>query len=73
MRVYPDGNNPHQSFSKINFYLSPELAAISDDETQNEKYETAKERMQGFASIIQMEDYVAAASAHQGILSGAQE
>jgi phenylpropionate dioxygenase-like ring-hydroxylating dioxygenase large terminal subunit len=73
VRVYPDGDNPHQSFSKINFYLSPELTEIGMDEEGEKRYESAQERMQGFAEVIQMEDYVAAASAHQGMLSGAQE
>jgi phenylpropionate dioxygenase-like ring-hydroxylating dioxygenase large terminal subunit len=73
VRVYPDGGNPHQSFSKINFYLSPDLAEIDMDEEQRKQYETIQERMQGFAEVIRMEDYVTAASSHQGILSGAQE
>ncbi|HIE85608.1 MAG TPA: aromatic ring-hydroxylating dioxygenase subunit alpha [Gammaproteobacteria bacterium] len=73
VRVYPDGDNPHQSFSKINFYLSPDLAEIGKDEQRRARYETMQERMQGFAKVIQMEDYVAAASTHQGMLSGAQE
>ena len=43
------------------------------DEEGKKRYESAQERMQGFAEVIQKEDYVAAASAHQGMLSGAQE
>ena len=38
-----------------------------------ERYGDVKQRMQSFAEIIRDEDYVAAAQAHQGALSGAQE
>ena len=74
VRVYPDGASPHQSFSQISFYLSPdigELANLSDE--HREEMENIQARMEGFASIIEQEDYVAAASSYQGILSGAQE
>lgn len=73
VRVYPDGNNPHQSHSQISFYMSPDMADLEMDDERRERYENIRERMQGFASVIQLEDYVVAASSHQGILSGAQE
>ncbi len=71
VRVYPDRDNPHNSHSQISFYLSPEARALAD---QGEAfYNTIQERMRGFANVIEKEDYVTAASSHQGILSGAQE
>jgi phenylpropionate dioxygenase-like ring-hydroxylating dioxygenase large terminal subunit len=73
VRVYPDGENPHQSTSKISFYLNPELSSLDLNEEQKARYESVQERMQGFAEVIEQEDYVAAAGSHRGILSGAQD
>ncbi|MBO6564079.1 MAG: aromatic ring-hydroxylating dioxygenase subunit alpha [Pseudomonadales bacterium] len=73
VRVYPDGENPHNSFSQISFYVDPAFAELEMTEERRERYGDMTQRMQGFAEVIQMEDYVAAASSHQGILSGAQE
>lgn len=73
VRVYPDGENPNQSHSQISFYMHPELIEMAKSEETRDFYRSVEERMQGFAQVIQMEDYVAAASSHQGILSGAQE
>ncbi len=78
VRVYPEGSNPHQSFSQIGFYFDPEVldneaarafAARSNTSVE----ELLATRMQAFANVIQSEDYVAAASGHRGALSGAQE
>jgi hypothetical protein len=66
VRVYPDGSNPHQSHSQIGFYLDPQIE-------QTDRYDDVRQRMQGFAEVIRDEDYVAAALAHQGACSGAQE
>ena len=73
VRVYPDGENPHHSHSRISFYMHPELIEMARSAETREFYENVEQRMQGFAEVIQLEDYVAAASSHQGILSGAQE
>ncbi len=73
VRVYPDGADPHNSFSRISFYLDPEIAGLELSDERREHYGNPVERMRGFAEVIQMEDYVAAASSHQGILSGAQD
>jgi nitrite reductase/ring-hydroxylating ferredoxin subunit len=73
VRIYPEADNPHQSFSRISFYLDPELASLEMDDERKERYRNVQDRMRGFADVIQMEDYVAAASSHQGILSGANE
>lgn len=73
VKVYPDGDNPHKSFSQISFYINKDLANLEMDETMRERYQNMQERMQGFAEVIQKEDYVAAASSHQGIMSGAQD
>ena len=75
VRIYPDGANPHQSASQISFYLDPELS--DEQPTQNRQrdfdIEDVMQRMQGFAEVIRDEDYVAAAGAHRGATSGAQE
>jgi hypothetical protein len=73
VRIYPEADNPHQSFSRISFYMDPELASLDMDNERKERYRNVQDRMRGFADVIQMEDYVAAASSHQGILSGANE
>lgn len=73
VRVYPDAENPHQSFSQISFYIHPDIASIEMDEARRARYENIQDRMRGFADVIQQEDYVAAASSHQGLRSGAQE
>lgn len=71
VRIYPDGENPHQSHSQVSFYLSPEAQALADRGQAH--YEDIQQRIRGFAEVIDQEDYVAAASSHQGILSGALE
>jgi nitrite reductase/ring-hydroxylating ferredoxin subunit len=73
VRVYPDAANPHQSHSKIDFYLDPLIDQALRDPEMAERYGDVRQRMQGFAEIIRDEDYVAAALAHQGAVSGAQE
>lgn len=73
VRVYPMRCDPHNSYSKISFYLSPEVQRMALDPEQREAFENIEERMRGFADVIQREDYEAAASSHQGILSGALE
>lgn len=75
VRVYPQGPEPNRSFSEISFYAHEQMmrdGAFEDviDETYAESME---ERSNGFAEIIQAEDYVAAASSHLGALSGAQD
>ena len=78
IRVHPEGANPHQSFSQIGFSIYPEMvenesarafAARSNMSVE----ELLATRMERFASVIQNEDYIAAASGHRGALSGAQE
>ncbi len=78
VRVYPEGSNPHQSFSQIGFYFDPEVldnvAAKTFAARSNMSVEALLgTRMEAFASVIQGEDYVVAASGHRGALSGAQE
>ena len=73
VRVYPDGPDPHNSYSEISFYLDPQLDSVELTDEQREAVSNIQDRMRGFAEVIQMEDYVAAASSHQGILSGAQD
>lgn len=73
VRIYPDGADPNHSHSEISFYMSNDFDQIKMDAEQKARYENIQERMQGFANVIEQEDYVAAASSHRGILSGAQE
>ena len=78
VRVYADGANPHQSFSQIGFYMNPEVlesdfAATLAKQMNTSVAEMLGMRMERFASVIEEEDYVAAASGHRGALSGAQE
>jgi phenylpropionate dioxygenase-like ring-hydroxylating dioxygenase large terminal subunit len=73
VRIYPDGADPHHSHSEISFYISNDFDQIKMDAEQKARYENIQERMQGFANVIEQEDYVVAASSHRGILSGAQE
>jgi nitrite reductase/ring-hydroxylating ferredoxin subunit len=78
VRVYPEGSNAHQSFSEIGFYMFPEVlenpAAVAFAEARNMTVaELLGARTEGFAEVIEKEDYVAAASGHRGALSGAQE
>ena len=73
VRVYPDGENPHQCHSQISFYLDPNVHELLRDPEQAERYAEITERMTGFAEVIRDEDYVAAALSHRGATSGAQE
>lgn len=78
VRVYPEGSNPHRSFSQIGFYMDPdalesEFARRFAEQSNMSVEELLSARMQEFARIIEAEDYVAAASGHRGAMSGAQE
>jgi nitrite reductase/ring-hydroxylating ferredoxin subunit len=69
VRIYPDAENPHQSRSVISMYTFPETKRVAPPQGAGDR---PSSRMETFASIIQAEDYVAAASSHRGVLSGAQ-
>jgi hypothetical protein len=76
--VYADGPNPHRSFSQIGFYIFPEVlesefARKFAARMKMSVSEMLGTRLESFASVIESEDYVAAASGHRGALSGAQE
>ena len=73
VRVYPDAANPHNSHSQIAFYLNPNIDPAKLSPRQAEAYENVIERMENFARVIRDEDYRAAAAAHAGARSGAQE
>lgn len=73
VRIYPDGPDPHNSHSRISFYLDPAIAELALASERQAHYENIQARMQGFADVIEKEDYVAAASSHVGIASGALE
>jgi len=73
VRVYPKGENPNQSLSQISFYIDPQILEAAKDPEFAERYRQITDRMEGFASVIRDEDYVAAALSHLGALSGAQE
>jgi nitrite reductase/ring-hydroxylating ferredoxin subunit len=71
VRVYPHGTDPNRSFSEISFYSHAGMRNAAQVDGNEVTAETMQERAEGFADIIQKEDYVAAASAHRGALSGA--
>ena len=73
VRIYPDGANPHQSHSQVSFYLNPSILEMEMSDEQKAQAQDVRSRMQGFANVIQAEDYVAAASSHVGARSGAQQ
>jgi hypothetical protein len=50
-------------------YTFPETKRVAPPQGASDR---PSSRMETFASIIQAEDYVAAASSHRGVLSGAQ-
>jgi len=76
VRVYPKGEDPNDSFSEISFYGHEgmqEAGTFEGMENEFQRRGSLEERARGFADVIEMEDYVAAASGHRGALSGAQE
>jgi len=74
VRVYPCAEDPNNSFSEISFYSHEAMQEASYFEGQERpESSTLEDRSRGFAEVIQMEDYVAAASSHRGALSGAQD
>jgi Ring hydroxylating alpha subunit (catalytic domain) len=72
VRIYPERADPHHSHTCIGFYTEPEFATAPPHSPTREHDEQVQARMQGFADVIQHEDYRAAASSHIGITSGAQ-
>jgi nitrite reductase/ring-hydroxylating ferredoxin subunit len=72
VRVYPEHDNPNRSLSRISFYLD-EASVEEIQATRVDDPTDVQQRMVGFAEVIRDEDYVAAAAAHVGALSGAQE
>jgi nitrite reductase/ring-hydroxylating ferredoxin subunit len=72
VRVYPEKDNPHKSFSHVSFYLDESYANVSPSSRVGDPTDP-ETRMQGFAEVIRDEDYVAAASSHIGAMSGAQD
>ncbi len=71
VRVYPNGPDPDDSYSQISFYIRPEVRAIMNDPTFDQGPISISERLKGFGEVIRDEDYVAAASSHVGMQSGA--
>ena len=65
VRVYPDGDNPDRSLSRVSFYARPD--AVAPDPIG------VRAVPQRFAEIIRDEDYVAAAASHRGARSGLVE
>ncbi len=70
VRIYPDAKDPHNSRSEISFYTFPEERRLKVGPIFEENYSITTQ-MESFASIIQAEDYVAAAKGHIGATSGA--
>ena len=63
VRVYPNKDNPHESFSQVSFYTNTEIP--------QDFREGISDRLAGFSEIIRDEDYKAAATCHAGATSGA--
>ncbi len=70
VRIYPNGPGPDDSFSKITFYLRPEIAALREDPEFDNDAVDISGRLRGFRQVIRDEDYVAAASSHRGLAAG---
>ena len=70
VRVYPRGANPNDSYSKVTFYLRPEIAQMKGNLEFSEMSDAISERLQGFGNVIRDEDYAAAATSHKGLASG---
>lgn len=75
VRIYPDAGDPSNSRSEITWYTFPEEVrrSFGIPEEQDEGRLSITGRMEGFAAIIEAEDYVVAASSQVGALSGAQD
>lgn len=73
VRVYPEADDPHNSHSEISFYLNPMMQKVQKDPERLAMYEDVQARMHSFAEVIRDEDYAAAATSHQGAVSGALE
>ena len=72
VRVYPEHANPNKSFSRISFFLAPEISTeLQSNRGSGESIEDIQARMRGFADVIQKEDYAVAETSHFGALSGA--
>ena len=70
VRVYPRGDNTADSFSRVTFYLRPEIIALKNNPDFDETVVNISERLRGFGDVIRDEDYVAAASSHRGLAAG---
>ena len=72
VKEYPAEKSPHKSFSKISFYFYPHVLEQIDqlEKTGVDAKQLLEDQYSGFSSVIQDEDYVAAASSHKGLLSG---
>lgn len=72
VRIYPDGDNPDMSRSELTSYYFPEAFSRSlVTEADDLEVSDMAGQMEGFAAVIQAEDYVIAASSHAGARSGA--
>lgn len=65
VRVYPDPEDPNRSISQITFYYTEEAAASDDN--------SIEARFQGFASIIEAEDYATCVTTQKALASGIQD
>ena len=70
VRVYPDGANPHMSWSKVDFYFFPE--ALESDFAKGvaaqrgiSVQDLLAERVQGFAAIIELVQFKTGAGFEQ--------
>ena len=78
VRIYPEGPDPHRSFTKTGLYAWPEVFesepmrahARANNLTVDGVLSAA---LDAFSGIVEAEDYVTAASNHRGMRSGAME
>ena len=66
VRIYPDGENPNKSLSRVNFYTNPKAL-----ETHSK--EVLEFERNFFAQIIRDEDYWVAAQSHIGAQAAVQD
>lgn len=65
VRVYPDPHDPNRSISQITFYYTPEAMASEDA--------SIEARAEGFASIIEAEDYATCETTQRALEAGLQD
>ena len=66
VKIYPRGEDPNDSFSRVNFYTYPQ-------ESPRWVSQESAERLRGFLNVVRDEDYATAVSSHKGVSAGAMD